>query len=173
MKYLTSAILTTLLSLVSAAPINSTNTQPQAAPQVTSLPAAGSGFLLPSVTSQYQVWTGAVNYNINHGKIFKNGQSSDITTLLTFNVPAFAAPQYCEFHFFLDNSATVSGSGLFDVFSSSAPATQSTTTWPQGNLRDNYGGRLQAVVGAEATFQDGYGNDAEVFECPPAGMWGG
>ena len=126
----------------------------------------------PTVRSQYDVWTGAVHYNTTNGKIFKNGQITDVTTLLTFTFPAATNGQSCEFHFYLDPTATVSGTGTFDVFSSLAPATQSTTSWPNGNLRDQYGGRMQASLPGEAVFLDGYGTTAQLFECPSDTVYG-
>jgi hypothetical protein len=185
MKYLTTTILSTLLSLTSAAPAGTTTasvqgtsitrtsvptTVPTGAP--TGLP-SGANILHPIARSQYEVWTGAVHYNTPTGKIFKNGKTTDVTTLLTFQMPTTnGVPQICEFHFYLDNTATVSGSGLFDVFDSIAPATQSTTGWPSGNLRDNYAGRMKVTKPGEAVFQDGYGPDARAFPCPDAGLYG-
>src|SRR6266480_334217 len=126
----------------------------------------------PTARSQYDVWTGAVHYNTTNGKIFKNGQTTDVTTLLTFTFPPATNGQSCEFHFYLDSTATVSGTGIFDVFSSLAPATHSTTSWPSGNLRDQYGGRMQASLPGEAAFLAGYGTTAQLFECPSDSVYG-
>lgn len=124
---------------------------------------------MPSTT---EVWTGAVHYNTTNGKIFKNGKTTDITTLLTFTVPAATAGLMCEFHFYLDPTANVSGTGTFDVFSSLAPATHSTTTWPNGNLRDTYGGRLKVSKPGDAVFLAGYGNEGQLFPCPASATYG-
>ncbi|KAM0720757.1 hypothetical protein Q7P37_004894 [Cladosporium fusiforme] len=73
----------------------------------------------PCVTSQYDVWTGAVRRDEINGKIFKDGRKTDVTTLLTFNFPPETEGKTCSFHF--DPAPTVSGSGQFDVFASLSP----------------------------------------------------
>lgn len=151
MKFTTTiATLTTLLATTLAAPIEPYN---------------GAQSIHPTTLSQYSVWTGATNYATAWGRIFKSGHESDVTTLVTFDFPAWTAGHKCELAFSLDSSATVTGSGQFDVFTSLAPATGSTTTWPSGNLRDQYLGRAQAVNGGYATAVDGYGSNG-VFDCP-------
>jgi len=150
-----------ILSLVAAAPVTR-DSSPFNLPNI----------IRPRARSQYEVWTGAIHYNTTNGKIFKNGKTTDVTTLLTFDFPAVTAGQSCEFHFFLDSTATVSGTGTFDVFSSLQPAKMSTTSWPPGNLRDKYGGRMQASKPGEAAFLAGYGNDAKLFNCPSNSVYG-
>ncbi|KAF2096154.1 hypothetical protein NA57DRAFT_78925 [Rhizodiscina lignyota] len=116
------------------------------------VPTKRSTTIEPEVISQYTVSTGAIDFNTETGVIFKNnGQSSDITTLGTFDIPSSADGLTCTFHFSLPSDATLSGTGKFDLFTSLAPATTSTTTWPNGNLRDQYVGRFQAALGEEAT----------------------
>jgi hypothetical protein len=65
----------------------------------------------PKALSQYDVWTGAVRYRASHGKIFKDGHTTDVSTLLTFDVPPESQGKTCRFVFDLaaDPSATVSG----------------------------------------------------------------
>jgi hypothetical protein len=155
-----------ILSLVAAAPV----AQPNGGN--TTAPFGQPTIIRPSALSQYDVWTGAVHYGTSRGKIFKNGQTTDVTTLLTFDFPAVPAGRLCEFHFYLDSTATVSGTGTFDVFSSIKPATTSTTSWPNGNLRDQYGGRMQANKPGEAVFLSGYGNKAQLFDCPSNSVYG-
>lgn len=72
----------------------------------------------------------------------------------------------CEFHFYLDSSATLLGTATFDVFTALAPVTKDSASWPSGNLRDQYAGRLKAVSPGEATFLLEYGDAAYVFDCP-------
>jgi len=128
-------------------------------------PPTGS-VISPTTISQYTVWTGAIKYNVQYGKIFKDGHTSDITTLVTFDIPSAAQGKQCTFHFSLDSTATLTGTGVFDLFTSQAPATHDTTSWPSGNLRDNQVGRLKAVLNGEATFLDGFPTAGESFPCP-------
>jgi hypothetical protein len=128
--------------------------------------------IVPTTISQYTVWTGAINFDTGAGKIFKNGRVSDVTTLATFDIPASTAGKTCELHFVLDSSATLSGSGQFDVFTSLAPATTSTTTWPSGNLRDQYVGRMTAVLNGEASWTQGFPS-VPSFPCPAGQLLAG
>jgi hypothetical protein len=131
----------------------------------------GPSYVLPTTISQYTVSTGAINFNTPNGVIFKNnGQSSDITTLITFNFPLEAQGKTCSFHFFLNPSAAVSGSGLFDVFTSLAPATHSTTGFPPGNQRNQQVARMQAVLPGEATYDPNIPHPIQSFPCP-SGIW--
>jgi Ubiquitin 3 binding protein But2 C-terminal domain len=158
MKLLDFAATFSLLTLVHAVPV----------PQIPS----GSNILSATTISQYSVYTGAINFNTSTGEIFKTDgppPSSDITTLVTFNLPTASAGQTCAFHFNLAPGSTLSGSGLFDVFTSLQPATQSTTSWPPGNQRNNQVARLQAAIG-EATYVSGFPNSVQSFPCP-SGTW--
>jgi hypothetical protein len=159
MQFLTAAIAAAILGFTSALP----------APQ--SIP-TGSDIIVPTTISQYTVWTGAINFNTGAGKVFKNGRVSDITTLATFDIPTAATGKTCELHFVLDSSSTLSGSGQFDVFTSLAPATTSTTTWPSGNLRDQYIGRMTAQLGGEATWTQGFPS-VPAFPCPAGELLAG
>lgn len=82
------------------------------------------------VTPLYEVWTGAVRHNTANGKVFKDGKTTDITTLLTFDFPPESAGKTCSFHFDLasDASAKISGTEQFNVFTSLAPATRNTSS---------------------------------------------
>ena len=55
-------------------------------------PPRGSSVVKPKVTSLYDVWTGAVHHGTSNGMIFKDGKSTDITTLLTFDLPLTFLP---------------------------------------------------------------------------------
>jgi hypothetical protein len=121
--------------------------------------------LEPSFISLYNVGTGAIDFNVLDGKIFKadtNG-GQDISTLVTFNFPAELAAKTCYFTFDLDPTATLTGSGQFDVFTSLQAATQDTTTWPPGNGRNNHVGRMQAVLPGSATWIAQF---IKPFPCP-------
>jgi hypothetical protein len=162
MKVSIISLFAAMLAITAAVPVAQNSSSPFSQPNI----------IRPSARSQYDVWTGAVHYNSANGKIFKDGKTTDVSTLLTFNFPDVTKGQRCEFHFYLDSTATLSGTGTFDVFSSLAPATQSTTTWPNGNLRDQYGGRMQANKPGDAVFLEGYGNKAQVFDCPSGSVYG-
>jgi hypothetical protein len=164
MHIVTSTIALAIVSLTSALPTN------------TSYPTTeGSNIIRPTVTSQYAVWTGAVRYKTQNGNIFKDGRTTDITTLLTFDFPPASAGKTCSFHFNLssDPKAKVSGTGQFDVFTSLAPAAYSTTSWPSGNLRDNHFGRMTAHLSGEATWVDGFSTSGKSFPCPAGRTYGG
>jgi hypothetical protein len=104
----------------------------------------------------------------NNGKISKDGKTTDITTLLTFDFPTALDGKTCSFHFDLssDPAAKVSSTGQFDVFISLAPATRTTTTWPSGNLRDQHIGRMRAQPNAAATWVAGFSTFGQSFPCP-------
>jgi hypothetical protein len=159
MQFFTAAIAAAILGFTAAVPTPS------------SIP-SGSDIIVPTTISQYTVWTGAINFNTGAGKVFKNGLVSDITTLATFNIPSAATGKTCELHFVLDSTSTLSGSEQFDVFTSLAPATTSTTTWPSGNLRDQYVGRMTAVANGEATWTPGFPS-VPTFPCPAGELLAG
>ncbi|CAG5169204.1 uncharacterized protein ALTATR162_LOCUS7014 [Alternaria atra] len=134
-----------------------------------------SNIIKPRVTSLYEVWTGAVRHNTANGKVFKDGKTTDITTLLTFDFPAKSAGKTCSFHFDLASnaSAKVSSTGQFDVFTSLAPATRNTSSWPSGNLRDQYLGRMTVQRSGAATWVSGFPALGQGFPCPAGKTYGG
>jgi Ubiquitin 3 binding protein But2 C-terminal domain len=140
MKTAFAASLLSLLALSSAAP-----TTP---PARTS---SNSSIIYPFATSLYAVWTGAITYGSTYGLIQKTQTSSDISTLVTFSFPASTQGKNCAFNFILSNTATVTGTGQADVFTTLANPTGSTSSWPPGNQRDLDLGRIQAVIGGPAT----------------------
>ena len=85
----------------------------------------------------------------------------------TFDIPASAAGKKCEFVFELDSTATLSGSTLFDVFVSQAPPTESTTGWPQGNLRGGHLGRMKAAQPGQATVDSEISSQLTAADCQP------
>jgi hypothetical protein len=153
------SIIIGLLGLVAGAP----------APQI---PSSGA-VITPVAQSQYDTWTGAIRYQSAAGKIFKNGKVTDTTTLLTFTYPAASAGKSCTFHFYLPSTGTLSGTGQFDLFSSLAPATKSTSSWPPGNQRNIQLARLQAVTPGEATYVAGFPLTGQKYPCPASGTTAG
>jgi Ubiquitin 3 binding protein But2 C-terminal domain len=158
MKF-TLAALAAILSFTSALPTgNGTNSPPP------------DQILRPTSLAQYSTWTGAVTHRALTGLIRKdNGQSSDITALITFEFPASSAGLWCEFDFSLGSASpyTLQGTAQFDIFTSSQPASAvDTTSWPSGNLRDHYGARLQAVKPGVADYLEGYATGQRKFPCP-------
>lgn len=119
----------------------------------------------PSFLSLYNVGTGAIDFDVANGKIFKadTDGGKDITTLVTFDFPAASNGKTCYFSFDLDTTATLTGSGLFDVFTSLQPATADTTSWGPGNQRNQNVGRMKAAVGAQATWVAQF---LHPFPCP-------
>jgi hypothetical protein len=183
MQFTNAAVAAAILAFASAAPTapsaynNSTaeyvSTSSAYAPQGTGTsytpppppPAEGDASVVyPGTVSQYSVWTGAVAFQVYDGKIFKDGHSSDISTLLTFSFPEASYGKSCKVAFTAPSST---GGGQFDVFTSLMPATQSTSTWPSGNLRDQHLGRMQ--LGADGTaslVSDVAPALVEAFPCP-------
>jgi hypothetical protein len=109
-----------------------------------------------------------VHHNESNGKVFKDGRTTDVTTLLTFEFPSESKGKTCTFHFDSSSDATaeVSGTGQFDVFISLAPATHDTATWPSGNLRDQHIGRMAAKPDGAATWLAGFPVFGQSFPCP-------
>lgn len=152
-----------LLPLISALPTTGPNSTP-----------AFIDSIRPATLSTYFVSTGAVHYNTNEGHILKHANSqSDETTLLTFNVPPEYANRQCSFGFSLNGPTDyTSGSSLFDLFCSLKPATADAKTWPSGNLRDHFHGRMSIdPVAKVGKWVEGLGGEAEVFPCP-VGVFG-
>lgn len=137
-------------------------------------PESGGNTINPTSLSLYSTWTGAVQRYVPSGAIVKpNGRSTDTTTLVTFSFPEETKGKTCELGFYLDASATLGGSKQFDVFTSLAPATASTQSWPSGNLRDQHIGRMTATKPGYATWVDGIGASAKTFPCPFGQTLGG
>jgi len=105
-----------------------------------------------------------VHYKVDEGRIFKAG-TADITTLATFEIPAWTIGFTCEFAFELTATATLTGSKRFQVFTSLKPATADSKTWPSGNLRHQNLGTMEAVKPGKATIVEGPATSA-FFPCP-------
>jgi hypothetical protein len=156
------ATLLTLIPLISAIPLD--------IPQ----PSGPLGKILPTTLSNYFVSTGAIHFNTNEGHIMKHANTqSDQTTLLTFNVGPEYANRQCSFGFALNGPTDyTSGSNEFDLFCSLKPAEADAASWPSGNLRDHFHGRMNVdPMSKVGTWVEGVGGEAEVFPCP-VGIFG-
>jgi hypothetical protein len=133
--------------------------------------------IFPDKLSRYEVWSGKVTYDVPTGQIFKDGKTTDITTLLTFTFPDATAGKTCEFDFALNNClhcnpSPPTGTLQFDAYTAIKPADRSTNDWPSGNLRDQYIGRLKAVKPGIATPVEGFPHVGP-FPCPAGKTLGG
>ncbi|KAF2268658.1 hypothetical protein CC78DRAFT_529672 [Lojkania enalia] len=133
-----------------------------------------SAKLTPAAISQYTVNTGAINYDTTKGLVSKPGNGNDITTLVTFNIPALPSGTKCSLAFYLppDSSSIATGSKKLDIFSSNGPAPGSRSTWPPGNQRNQHLGRWNVVVGSDASWESGFPITGQSFDCPVAGSYG-
>jgi len=140
-----------------AAPYPTTTTSVPASAYPTASPPQYAT-VLPKVTSSYHGDNGAVNYNVDQVTVSRHpwNNGRDTSALVTFEIPSEYASKQCQFIFDMSASSSwASGPKQADIFTSVAPATKSTTSWPQGNLRDNHLGRLQVNVGGYSTIQAG------------------
>jgi hypothetical protein len=136
-------------------------------------PPPGTNFVVPTSTSQYNVWNGATTFDTGVGEVFKDGKSPDITTLVAFDIPAAAAGKTCRFRFLLSPAATVTGSGEMDVFSTFAPPTHSTVQWPPNNNRNQELGRLiVSNDNVESTYSTDIPAVGFSYPCPAPGPYG-
>jgi hypothetical protein len=116
-------------------------------------------FFKPSKVGLYNTGTGSIA-PAPAGVVskFPGDRGQDTTTLLTFTYPPEVAGKKCFFAFYLDSTASVSGSGKIDLFSSLGPAPDFASGWPPGNQRDNHIGRLTACKGDFARWDATYGS---------------
>jgi hypothetical protein len=128
--------------------------------------------ILPDFTSQYTVSTGAVDFHTTRGLVSRVPQNggSDITTLVTFELPSQYNNNQCQLVFDLGSDPTsyVTGTGQAQLFTSLAPADEDTSTWPSGNLRNQNLGTIQVNAGGRAVWEAGSGPGATVngiFPC--------
>jgi len=116
--------------------------------------------VFPIATSQYDVATGAISFGTARGLVSRSptNHGADTTTLVTFALDAAYSANLCQVVFGLnDPSSSAAGTMQAQLFTSLAPATASTTTWPPGNQRNNDLGSIQAVKGGYATWLPGTG----------------
>jgi len=137
--------------------------QPQAQPIAT---------VLPDFTSQYTASTGALDFHTTRGLVsrFPQNGGKDVTTLVTFELSSQYSNNQCQFVFDMGNDSTgyVTGTGKAQLFTSLAPADQDTSTWPNGNLRNQNLGTINANAYGRATWDAGSGPGASVdgkFPC--------
>jgi hypothetical protein len=129
-------------------------------------------YFTPSARYHYHVNNGAIDCGVTTGLVSKAdaNQGRDITTLLTFTYPPAAVGKKCRLAFYLDSTATVTGSGKLDVFSSLQPAPGCTTGWSPGNQRNVNLGRWSVLKNAFATWDATYGAYLTTpTDCKPAG----
>jgi hypothetical protein len=121
------------------------------------LKARASDYFGPSDIWLYSVRDGAISAT-SHGEVYKNdgNQGKDITTLLTFTYPSASEGLQCQFEFYLDSTASVSGSKKLDLFTSNSPAPGPTSGWGPGNQRNIHLGRLSVEVDSYATWDATY-----------------
>lgn len=126
--------------------------------------------IYPITSSQYTSSTGAVDYDVTYGlasRTTTNG-GADKSTLVTFCLPSdYSGSQYmCEVVFDLfQNGASAYGTSQVDVFTSLKPAWVSSPSWPSGNLRDQYLGRIDVVVGGTGVADTTIGGLGFKFPC--------
>jgi len=131
--------------------------------------------IFPEYTSQYNVKTGA-HFHTSQGLVSRSPTNggADITTLVTFEVPAEYSSNWCQIAFTLeDASSWASGSLQAQLYTSLAPATTDSSSWPSGNLRDQFLGNIDIVVGGEASFEAGSGPAATSHGFFPCGLIAG
>lgn len=129
----------------------------------------GPNIITPKDSSIYEVITGRIYYQSQTGHIFKSSVGNDLTTLLTFTLPSSLQGKTCSFHFLRDATARAEGSKLFDLYSSSKPATPSSSN----NQRDQFMGRMDTNVAGEATWvADVFPKTGPSFPCPNGGDFG-
>ncbi|KEF61955.1 uncharacterized protein A1O9_03527 [Exophiala aquamarina CBS 119918] len=127
--------------------------------------------VFPDFTSQYNSKTGAVDFHTASGLVSRstNNGGADITTLVTFTLGEQYKSNTCQLVFDLVSpSSSVSGSAKAQLFTSLAPATADSSSWPSGNLRNQNLGAIDVVAHGRATWQAGSGPGATadgVFPC--------
>jgi len=119
--------------------------------------------VFPDFTSQYNSKTGAVDFHTAAGLVSRSTSNggADITTLVTFTLDKQYAANQCQLVFDLESaSSSVSGSAKAQLFTSLAPATADSASWPSGNLRNQNLGAIDVVAHGRATWQAGSGPGA-------------
>jgi hypothetical protein len=140
---------------------------PISAPSAQSAPYNSQGqpiaTVFPDFTSQYNSKTGAVDFHTSTGLVSRSTSNggADITTLVTFTLDSQYASNQCQLVFDLTNpGSSVSGSSKAQLFTSLAPATADSSSWPSGNLRNQNLGAIDVVAHGRATWQQGSGPGA-------------
>ncbi|KAI9657161.1 MAG: hypothetical protein M1821_003328 [Bathelium mastoideum] len=125
--------------------------------------------IYPDTYSRYDVDTGSLEYDVQSGEIQKKSGLDSTTTFLNFVFPNETSGQTCQFNFWLGSDTTHTGSQEFDIFISDAQPFQNSDSWPSGNQRNNYAGRMTfRIVPGFAEFEAGFANVAQQFPCPGA-----
>lgn len=148
MQFINAAIATAILAFASAAP---TQIQERAA------------FFYPADTVSTFSSIDGLNFNTGTVQIFTDSTTLDqVSTLVTFSLPAESFGKQCTLHFI---PQSVSGSGQFDIFSSLAPASPTSTN----NQRNSFLIREQAFVDSSPIPVD---TASDQFPCPSATTFG-
>ncbi|KAJ9302889.1 hypothetical protein DTO271G3_263 [Paecilomyces variotii] len=125
--------------------------------------------LYPRAVSLFYVSSGDIQYNSSYGLIYKGTGSmsdSDITTLVTFDVPGSWARKSCRLFFDLAPEDVLSGSKSADVFTSLTIVEKSSSNWSPGNQRNEYLGRFMVDGSRKGKWIDRDDGDTPRFECP-------
>ncbi|OAL27072.1 hypothetical protein AYO20_09880 [Fonsecaea nubica] len=128
--------------------------------------------ILPDFTSQYTVSTGAVAFHTSRGLVSRShgNNGNDMTTLVTFELDTMYSGNQCQLVFDLGSDPTsyVTGTGKAQLFTSLAPATADSESWPSGNLRNQALGTIDVKAYGRASWEAGSGPGANVdgkFPC--------
>ncbi|KAJ9312040.1 hypothetical protein DTO271D3_7743 [Paecilomyces variotii] len=125
--------------------------------------------LYPRAVSLFYVSSGDIQYNSSYGLIYKGTGSmsdSDVTTLVTFDVPESWAGKSCRLYFDLAPEDVLSGSNTADVFTSLTIVEQSSSNWSPGNQRNEYLGRFTVDGSRKGKWIDTDDGDTPRFKCP-------
>ncbi|KAH7308632.1 hypothetical protein B0I35DRAFT_442322 [Stachybotrys elegans] len=116
-----------------------------------------SSYFTPSAIWRYNTANGAISAT-TVGYIDKSTTNGgqDTTALITFTYPQGVTGMKCQFAFFLDGSATLSGSRKIDLFTVNNPAPGPRPGWGPGNQRNIHLGRLTAAKPGQATWDATY-----------------
>jgi len=115
--------------------------------------------IFPKYAALYNAKTGA-HFQSPQGLVSRSPTNggADISALVTFEVPAEYSSNWCQVAFVLQNAGSeATGSLQAQLYTSLAPAGTDVASWPSGNLRDQFLGNIDIVVGGEASFEAGSG----------------
>lgn len=180
-SFITSSIFAAILStalVCEAAPLMNARSYSNttATPSNTTMPSAPPAYtsqgvpyaqpiatVYPEYTSQFHSKTGAIDFHTERGVVSRStsNNGADITTLVTFELDAQYSSNMCQLVFDLnDYSSYASGSKKAQLFTSLAPATADSNSWPSGNLRNQELGSIDIVAGGRSTWEAGSGPGA-------------
>ncbi|KIW26611.1 uncharacterized protein PV07_06430 [Cladophialophora immunda] len=133
--------------------------------------------IIPDFTSQYTVSTGAVDFHTSRGLVSRthSNNGNDVTTLVTFELDGMYSGNQCQLVFDLGSDPTsyVTGTGKAQLFTTIAPATADSESWPSGNLRNQALGTIDVNAYGRASWEAGSGPGATVEGKFPCSMIAG